>query len=327
MLRRSILASLCLLGPLVAGCSKSDDNSPANGSGQPGKQLNIGFSQVGAEGPSRAAETKSIVSEAGKRGFILSFADAQGDQENQIKALQAFRSAGVDVIILAPKTDKGWEAALKDVKTAGIPVVLVGRDVDVTDPSLYATLICSDFVDEGRRAAEWLVKKTKGSANIAELLGAPGDSQALDRQKGFEDAVKRFPGMKIVKPQNGDSASTKGKDVMEAFLKSPQGASINAVYAVDDDLALGAIPAIEAAGKVPGKDIIILSIGGTKAALQAIIDGKVNCVIECNPLVGPAAFDAISAGVAGKTPDRKILSKDALFDDTNAKDALAGRMY
>ncbi len=290
------------------------------------KKLTVGFSQIGAENPWRTAETGSIKSEAEKRGVDLKFSDAQGKQENQIKALKAFIAQKVDAIVLAPVVETGWEPVLRDAKRAKIPVILVDRGVNVKDDSLYATLIASDFVEEGRRAAEWLAKKTGGKANIVELQGTPGAAPAIDRKKGFEAGIAKHPEMKIAKSQSGDFTRAKGKEVMEAFLKS-DGKTINAVYAHNDDMALGAIQAIEEAGMKPGKDIIVVSIDGLKSALEAVAEGKLSATVECNPLLGPAAFDAVEKAVAGKELAKKTVVEDKLFDETNAKASLPERKY
>lgn len=296
--------------------------SPAQGQD---KKLTVGFSQIGAENPWRTAETNSIRSEAEKRGVDLKFSDAQGKQENQVSALKSFIAQKVDAIILAPQRETGWEPVLREAKRAKIPVILVDRGVKVGDESLYTTLIASDFVEEGRRAAEWLAKKTNGKARIVELQGTPGAAPAIDRKKGFEQGIAKHPEMKIIKSQTGDFTRAKGKEVMEAFLKSEP--NIDAVYAHNDDMALGAVQAIEEAGKKPGEDILVVSIDGMKEAMEAVAAGKINCTVECNPLLGPAAFDAVEAAVAGKQLPKKTVVKDELFDESNVKEALPNRKY
>jgi simple sugar transport system substrate-binding protein len=291
-----------------------------------GKKLVVGFSQIGAESGWRTAETESIRSEAKKRGVNLRFSDAQQKQENQIKALRTFLAQNVDAIILAPVVETGWEPVLKEIKRAKIPVVLVDRGINVSDPSLYTTLIASDFVEEGRMAAAWLGKKLGGKGNIVELQGTPGAAPAIDRKKGFEEGLKAFPGMKIIKSQNGEFTRSKGKEVMEAFLKA-EGKNINAVYAHNDDMAMGAIQAIEEAGLKPGTDIILVSVDGMGFAFEAMVAGKLNCTVECNPLLGPAAFDAVEAIHFGREVPKKILVKDEIFDQSVAKDVIATRKY
>lgn len=313
---------------VLSGCTPdaSTPSTPATTQPAAGKKLVVGFSQIGAESSWRTAETNSIRSEAGKRGVELKFSDAQQKQENQVKALNAFIAQGVDAIILAPVVETGWETVLKNAKEKKIPVILVDRGVKVSDDSLYTTLIASDFVAEGKMAAEWLAKKTGGKAKIVELQGTPGAAPAIDRKKGFEQALAKHPDMKIIQSQTGEFSRAKGKEVMEAFLKS-KGDEIQAVYAHNDDMALGAIQAIEEAGKKPGKDIIIVSIDGVKGAFEAMVEGKLNCTVECNPLLGPAAFDAVKKAVAGESLPKTTVVEDKVFDQSTAKDVIGGRKY
>ncbi len=235
------------------------------------KKIKVGFSQIGAESAWRTAETKSIRDEAEKRGVDLKFSDAQQKQENQIKALKAFAAQKVDAVILAPVVETGWEPVLRELKSAKIPVILVDRGVKVSDDSLYTTLIASDFIEEGRMAGKWLSEKMNKKGNIVELKGTTGAAPAIDREKGFHEIIDKCPDMKIIKSQTGDFTRAKGKEVMEAFLKA-EGKNINAVYAHNDDMALGAIQAIEEAGMKPGKDIIIVSIDGVKDAFTAMVE-------------------------------------------------------
>lgn len=293
------------------------------------KPITVGFSQIGAESGWRTAETKSIRSEAARRGVTLKFSDAQQRQENQIKALGSFIAQRVDAIILAPVVEAGWEPVLKQARAAKIPVILVDRGVSVSDESLYTTLIASDFVAEGRMAGEWLATKLGGKGNVVELQGTPGAAPAIDRKKGFEEALQARPGLKIIKSQTGEFTRAKGKEVMEAFLKAAQGGGtkIDAVYAHNDDMALGAIQAIEEAGLKPGTDMIVVSIDGIKSAFEAMVAGKLNCTVECNPLLGPAAFDAVEAALAGKPLAKKTIVKDQLFEQSVARDVIGTRQY
>lgn len=307
---------------VLPGCSKSGDDKDGKD-----KPLVVGFCQIGPEGMWRDANTASIKATAAKRGIKLQFSDAQGKQENQIKAIHSFIAQGVDVIAFSPVKETGWEQVLKEAKRAGIPVVLSDRTVEVSDHTLYASSIGADCVEEGRQAAEWLAKYTKGKATIVELTGKPGAAPANDRKSGFAEVLKKYPGMKIIKSQTGEWTRSVGEKVMAAFLKSAERDQITAVYAHNDDMALGAILAIEAAGKKPGKDIIIVSIDGVRDALEAIDAGKLNCVIECNPLIGPALFDLIQDAHEGKKLPRRVFIKDDLFDATNVKEALPTRKY
>jgi galactofuranose transport system substrate-binding protein len=290
------------------------------------KGKTIGFSQIGAESGWRTAESQSVREEAEKRGINLKFSDAQQKQENQIKAIRAFVAQGVDAIILAPVIETGWEPALREAKRAKIPVILLDRGVKVNDPSLYVTLIGSDFVEEGRMAARWLAEKTSGKCNIVELQGTPGSAPANERKRGFEEVIKDKPDMKIIKSQTGDFTRAGGKQVMEAFLKA-DAKNIQVLYAHNDDMALGAIQAIEEAGLVPGKDIIIVSIDAVRGAFDAMVAGKLNCTVECNPLLGPAAFDAVESALKGEELPKKVQVKDQIFPMEKAAEVLPTRKY
>jgi simple sugar transport system substrate-binding protein len=332
---RALYTALFLTAAVVA-CKKTghDDSGkpapaasdrPAAGAA-PDKQRTIGFAQVGAESAWRTAETESIRAEATKRKIDLKFSDAQGKQENQITAVRGFIAQGVDAIILAPVVETGWEPVLLEAKQAKIPVVLVDRGIKTTDETLYTTLIASDFVAEGKMAAEWLAKKSGGKAAIVELQGTPGSAPAIDRKKGFEDGLQANPGMKIIASQSGDFRRSNGKEVMEALLKK-HGKEITAVYAHNDDMALGAIQAIEESGAKPGTDVIVVSVDGTKDAFTAMVDGKLNASVECNPLLGGMAFDAVEKTLAGQALPKKTVVQDKLFDTTSAKDVIATRQY
>lgn len=338
------LAALLMAMFLTAGCDNSsptpapaptpnpapsipDGNGAATSQGLKGKV--IGFSQVGAESGWRTAETQSIRSEAEKRGVELKFSDAQQKQDNQIKAIRVFIAQGVDAIILAPVVKTGWETVLKEAKAKKIPVILVDRGIEVSDDSLYVTLIASDFVAEGRMAGEWLAEKLGGKGNIIELQGTPGADPAIERKKGFEEAIAKHADMKIIKSQSGNFNRAQGKEVTQALLKAAQGdgTKVDAVYAHNDDMALGAIQAIEEAGMKPGVDILVVSIDGVKAAFEAMVEGKLNCTVECNPLLGPAAFDAVERTLAGEQLPKKIVIKDTLYDQSVAKDVIGSRQY
>jgi simple sugar transport system substrate-binding protein len=318
---RSTLQSVSLAAAgvmMVAGCGTKSSSGP--------KKIVVGYSQIGAESGWRMANTKSIQDEAAKRGIDLRFSDAQQKQENQLKALRSFVAQGVDVIMVSPVVESGWEPVMKEIQKAKIPIIVSDRRPDV-DPSLYVTFIGSDFVQEGRRAADWMAKKMNGKATIAELCGTVGSAPANDRAKGFREVMAKYPGMKIVISQSGDFTRAKGKEAMEAFLKSPQGKKINALFAHNDDMALGAIQAIEEAGLKPGKDITIVSIDGVKGAFEAMKDGKLNCSVECNPLIGPQLFDAVDAIMAKKPLPKRIVVKDGIYDETTAAQALPTRRY
>jgi simple sugar transport system substrate-binding protein len=290
------------------------------------KPLKIGFAQTGAESAWRTANSESMKSEAAKRGIDLKFSDGQGKQENQIRAIRSFVTQHVDAIVLAPLVETGWDPVLREAKRAGIPVIITDRTIQTSDESLYACFIGSDFYQEGRMAADWLAKKVNGKGRIVELQGTPGSAPANERRKAFADAIAKYPDLKVIDSQSGDFRRTGGKEVMEAFIKK-HGKDIDIVYAHNDDMALGAVQAIEAAGLKPGQDIIIVTIDAIKEAIQAIIDGKINCTVECNPLFGPKVYDTVARLLAGEKIERKSFNKDELFDSTNAAAVIASRQY
>lgn len=294
------------------------------------KPLTLGFSQVGAESEWRTANTASIKDTAKKEGVNLKFADAQQKQENQVKAIRSFIAQKVDVIAFSPVVESGWETVLREAKAAKIPVILTDRAVNVTDKSLYVSFIGSDFVEEGRKAGRWLVEqaaKTPGKTyNIVELQGTVGSAPAIDRKAGFAEAIKGTPGLNIIRSQTGDFTRAKGKEVMEAFLKA-QGKDINVLYAHNDDMAIGAIQAIEEAGLKPGKDILIISIDGVKGAFEAMMAGKLNVTIECNPLLGPQLMQAARDVVAGKPVPKRITTAEGIFPAEVAAKEFPNRRY
>lgn len=315
-----------LAGLLLAACG-------GEGGGDR-ERIVVGFSQIGAESAWRTAETRSIREEAERRGIELRFHDARQRQEAQLQALRAFIAQGVDAILLAPVVETGWEPVLREAKGRGIPVVLVDRGVDVEDESLYATLIASDFVEEGRRAARWLVEALRGEdgvarGNVVELTGTPGSAPALDRARGFAEVLRDHPGVRVVASQTGEFTRAKGKEVMTAICEAArgEGLAIDAVYAHNDDMALGAIAALKEAGLDPGDDVLVVSIDGVRAAFEAMIAGDLNCTIECNPLLGPAAFDAIEKLLAGEEVPRRIVVEDRLFEASDAAEWIERRAY
>lgn len=294
------------------------------------KKIVLGFSQVGAESEWRTANTESIKSAAKDAGIDLKFSDAQQKQENQIKAIRAFIAQKVDVIAFSPVVESGWDNVLKEAKAAKIPVVLTDRSVNSKDTSLYVTFMGSDFVEEGRKAGRWLVEKMKdhkGEVRIVELQGTVGSAPAIDRKKGFEEIIKADPKFKIVRSQTGDFTRAKGKEVMEAFLKAEGKNGINVLYAHNDDMAIGAIQAIEEAGLKPAKDITIISIDGVKGAFEAMMAGKLNVSVECSPLLGPQLMTAVKDILAGKPVPKRIVTEESIFPMETAAAEFPKRKY
>ncbi len=320
--RRTLLASAMLLA--------FSATTFATSSAFAAKPLVMGFSQVGAESEWRTANTVSIKDAAKKDGVTLKFADAQQKQENQVKALRSFIAQKVDVIAFSPVVESGWDTVLREAKAAKIPVILTDRAVNVADKSLYVTFIGSDFVEEGRRAGQWLLEHAKktpdATLNLVELQGTVGSAPAIDRKAGFLEVVGKNPKMKIIRSQTGDFTRAKGKEVMEAFLKA-EGKKINVLYAHNDDMAIGAIQAIEEAGMKPGKDIIIISIDGVKGAFEAMIAGKLNVTVECSPLLGPQLMSIARDVVAGKPVPARITTVEGVFPAEVAAKEFPNRKY
>ena len=289
----------------------------------------LGFSQIGAESEWRTANTTSVQSAAPEAGITLRFSDAQQKQENQIKALRSFIAQRVDVIAFSPVVETGWETVLREAKAANIPVILTDRAVEVPDDTLYLSLIGSDFVEEGRKAGAGCSRTPrtcKGDINIVELQGTVGSAPANDRKKGFAEIIAADPRYKIIRSQTGDFTRAKGKEVMEAFLKA-EGKKINVLFAHNDDMAIGAIQAIEEAGLKPGTDITIISIDGVKGAFEAMIAGKLNVTVECSPLLGPQLMAAVKDVVAGKPIPKRIVTEESVFPKETAAQVLPTRKY
>ncbi|HIW33004.1 MAG TPA: ABC transporter substrate-binding protein [Candidatus Paenibacillus intestinavium] len=318
----SFVLLLVLVLVFVTACSNSGGKTSSDG------KIVLGFAQVGAESGWRSANTKSIQDSAAEAGFELKFSDAQQKQENQIKAIRSYIQQKVDVIAFSPVVESGWDTVLKEAKEAGIPVILTDRAVDSKDTSLYKTFIGSDFVLEGRKAGEWLLEQYKDSSediNIVELQGTTGSAPANDRMAGFADVISANSKLKVIASQTGDFTRAKGKEVMQAFLKAHK--EIDVLYAHNDDMALGAIQAIEAAGLVPGKDIIIISVDAVKDGMQAASEGKINFIVECNPLLGPQLMTAVKKVLAGEEIPARIVTEETTFTSEQAKQALPTRQY
>jgi galactofuranose transport system substrate-binding protein len=308
-------AALCVA---LAGCS----------SGKQDDRIVLGFSQIGAESEWRTANTQSIKSAAATMNIDLRFADAQQKQENQIKALRTFIAQKVDVIAFSPVVETGWDTVLQEAKAANIPVILTDRSVSA-DPSLYAGLIGSDFVEEGRKAGRWALEKFKDATedvNIVELQGTVGAAPAIDRKKGFEEIIAGNPRFKIIRSQSGEFTRAKGKEVMEAFLKA-ETRKIHLLYAHNDDMAIGAIQAIEEAGLKPGREILIVSIDAVKGAFEAMLAGKLNATIECNPLLGPQLMTAVVEVYSGKPIPKRSVVEEQVFTMETAKQHIQNRKY
>jgi len=290
------------------------------------KDAVIGFAQVGSESGWRSANTDSIKSSAEEYGVDLQFTSAEGDQAKQISSIKTFINQGVDLIAFSPVVETGWDAVLEEAKAADIPVVLTDRSVD-SDPSLYKTFIGSDFIAEGEKAGTWAKDEFADATevNMVVLEGTTGSAPANDRAEGWANILGSDPKFKTLASQTGDFTRDGGKKVMEGFLAAYP--DIDLVYAHNDDMGLGAIEAIEAAGKVPGTDIKIVTVDAVKAGMEALSAGKINFIVECSPLLGEQLFQASSAVLAGQEIPARVVTIETTFNQEQATAALPTRLY
>ena len=296
------------------------------------KVWTVGFSQIGSESEWRTADTISVQNAfLEDPSFNLIYSDAQQKQENQIKAIRSFIARKVDAILFTALVETGYGPVLQEAKNAKIPVVMIDRDVAKEDRGLRMTIMGSDFVKEGEKAGLWLADFLKsknmdgGPINIVELQGTTGSAPAIDRKTGFGNILAQHANWKITRSQTGNFTTSEGKAVMEAFLKADK--NIQVLYAHNDGMALGAIQAIKEAGLQPGKDIIVIGVDGVKGAFEAMVAGEQNVSVECSPLLGPQAVQALRDLRAGKKLPGRIWTIESVFDQTNAAAALPSRQY
>ncbi|MFJ9508854.1 ABC transporter substrate-binding protein [Streptomyces sp. ARC12] len=353
--RSRTLAVACVLAATTlaaAGCAKSETSNNAGGDSSQGAQAAktpdsssgsgckletygapkldlkdavVGFSQSEKEAnPFRIAETQSIKDEAKKIGVKkLLTTNAQSQLSKQISDIQDMLSQGAQFLIVAPLNSDGLEPALKAAAAKKVPVLTIDRKVNSTACKDYVAFLGSDFVEQGKRAADAMIKVTGGKGKVAILLGASGNNVTTDRTKGFVDQVKaEAPGLEIVAQQTGEFARDKGQQVMEQLIQSKP--DITAVYAENDEMGLGAVTALKAAGKKPGKDVKIVSVDGTRNAVQALVNGEYNAVIESNPRFGPLAFATAQKFYAGEAIPENVIITDREYDEANAEESLGG---
>ncbi len=337
---KKIIAMFLAVAMMVfaAGCGGGDSAADKSAGSKGDKKITMGFSQIGAESEWRTANTESVKNAAKEAGIELQFSDAQQKQENQIKAIRSFIAQGVDIIAFVPIVETGWDTVLKEAKDAKIPVIVVDRDVKLSDDSLYVAKIGTDSNTEGQNVFKWLdeymTKNNKqprsGSQyNVVILEGTVGSSVAIRRQEGFKEAMTASANASkynILASQTGEFTRQKGQEVMESFLKSDRD-KIDVLFAHNDDMALGAIQAIEAAGLKPGVDITIVSIDGVKGIFQAMIEGKANCTVECNPLQGETLMETAKKILAGEKVEKLVYVPEGVFPAEVAKDTLPNRKY
>jgi simple sugar transport system substrate-binding protein len=326
-----VLLALAVVSAVFAGGSKDSGGGVTRGMN---RQMVMGYSQIGAESEWRNANTLSILEAATDWNVDLRFSDAMQKQENQIQAIRTFIRQKVDIIGFSPVVSSGWAAVLQEAKAAKIPVILVDRTIDQRPNSdLFTAFIGSDFILEGQRAGEWLVKYmnqigrgSKNPINVVELQGTVGSAPATDRMTGFTQVLDKTPNYKIIRTQTGNFTRAEGKQVMEAFLKS-DGNIIDVLYAHNDDMAIGAIQAIEEFGRKPGTDIIIVSVDAVKGAFEAMMAGKLNASIECNPVLGNQVMETAVKILTGQKVPKWVVSDEGVFDQSNAAAAFPTRQY
>lgn len=317
------LALLVLLS--LFGCSGGSSGRDADGKAH----LVLGFAQLVADANWHVANTDSIRGAARDGGIELRLEDGKRSQEKQVAALREFIKQRVDVIALSPVVETGWEVVLREVKAAGIPVILTDRTIDVSDESLYVSLVGSDFVEEGRRAGRWLLENTRGvtgEIGIAELQGTVDSAPANGRNQGFFEVVAPDWRYRLVRSASADFDRNRARDLMAEFLRE-SGRRIRVVFAHSDTMALGAIEAIEATGLKPGSDILVISIEGSRKGLEAIVDGKLNVSVECSPLLGPQLIAVVKDIAAGKPIPRRVITQESVYTQENAAAALPNRAY
>ena len=321
------VAALALAGCTDSKTSTSGSAAPAASGGASTGVITVGFAQTGSESGWRSANTdsmKAAFSEA--NGFKLVFNAADNDAAAQIAAVRSFINQGVDAIVIAPIVSDGWDDVLKEAQAAKIPVILEDRTVSAS-PDLYATWVGDNFLKEGEAAGKWAATEFTGKpAKMVVLEGTTGSSAANDRTTGFATGIKGSS-IEQIDSQTGDFTRAGGKTVMEGLLSKYGVAGINLVFAQNDDMALGAIEAIEAAGAKPGVDIKIVSIDGVHDGMQALSDGKINYIVECQPLLGDQAAQLVKDVLGGKTVPKQTFGVDGAFDQAQAKAALPDRKY
>jgi simple sugar transport system substrate-binding protein len=312
----------------LAGCAGGGTSAGSSEGPKATEDLVVGFAQVGAESGWRTANTTDIQNAFKDAGIELKFSDAQQKQENQIKAIRSYIQQGVDVIAFSPVVETGWDAVLNEAKAASIPVVLTDRAVDSQDDSLYVSFLGSDFIEEGKKAGQWVVEEYADSTDpvkIIQLEGTTGAAPAIDRAEGFAEVIGEDDKFEVVASQTGDFTRAGGKQVTEALLKSNP--DVDLIYAHNDDMGLGAIEAIEAAGLKPGEDIKIVTVDAVKDGMQALADGKINYIVECSPLLGKQLVDIVTQINEGETPEKRIVTEETTFTQEQAVEALPDRQY
>jgi simple sugar transport system substrate-binding protein len=322
--KKNSVGLLALLSLLVA-CSDGSGNRGAEGK----PQLVLGFSPIVSWGNWNGANAESIRKAARDAGFEVRLVDARHSQETQVATLRSFVSQRVDVIAFSPVVESGWDGVLREIRTAGIPVILMDRTIEDAPQTHSVSSIRTDFVEEGRRAARGLVVHSRympGVIDIVELRGSVGSAPANDRKQGFAEVIAADPRYRITRSQSADFDQARAREIMAEFLKT-EGHRIRVLFAHNDSMALGGIEAMEAAGFKPGSDILVIAIEGSRKGLEAIVAGKLNVTVECSPLLGPPLIGVVKDLAAGKPVSRRVVTQESVFTRENAAAELPNRAY
>jgi simple sugar transport system substrate-binding protein len=289
----------------------------------------VGFSPVVSWGGWNGANAASVREAADAANMEVRLEDSRYSQESQVATLRSFVRQRVDVIVFSPVVESGWELVLREIRAARIPVILMDRNIVVSDESLYVSLVGSDFVEEGRRAARWLVEHTQdetGEIAILELRGSPGSAPANDRQLGFAEVIATDRRFRIVESQSADFFRARAKTATANYLARANN-KLRVIFAHNDGMALGGIDAVEAAGLKPGTDVLVIAVEGSREGLEAIAAGKLNVSVECNPLVGPQLIDVARDAASGKPVPRRVVTRETVFTRENVVAELPKRAY
>jgi simple sugar transport system substrate-binding protein len=317
------MAIAAILALSLVGCGKEAEPAKEDG-------ILLGVSQIGSESAWRIGNTRDIEEQADRYGINLMMENANQKQENQIAAIRRFIAYKVDVIAFSPIVEEGWDNVLKEAKEAGIPVILVDRELKTSQQGLTTCLIGADFYKEGVMAAEYLIRKADSlgleHVNIVEITGTQNSTPMVQRQAGFFDTISEDSRMNILESIDGDFLKSRGAECMR-YLLDTYGDTIDVVYSHNDEMTLGALPEIEKADFVPGQDIIIISIDGGQEAINVLKEGKINCVVECTPKLGKALMETALKLKAGEAVEPVIHPEEEVFSDEQDTSLIAPRGY
>ena len=314
------------LALVLAGCRNS-----APTAANPSPAVVVGFSQLGSESGWRIGNTASMEQAAKEWGFGLMLDNANQRQEKQIAAIRSFISYQVDVIVFSPIVETGWDNVLREARQAGIPVILTDRMVDVDDEDLYTAYIGADFLAEGRRAGEFLIQKADAMGaehlNIVEITGTEDSTPMRDRQAGFMQAIAGDGRFTVLESITGDFLRSKGRECMRTLLDKYGAAGIDVVYSHNDEMTLGALEVLDEAGVVPGRDIVLISVDGQQAAMDELVKGRINCIVECTPHLGGDVMAQVDALTRGKQIPKTIHPEETVFTEFDDLSKIGPRGY